>query len=263
MAAGLDDRVKAMVSQVPIADGRDWLHRMRREHEWLEFLERLAPGSPAAGHDRQGRDGRAPRRDHGPDPGTQDDARSRATSTTGSRARSRWPAPRRSSTTARSTSSTGSRRGPLMFICVENDCDDARGPHLRPVRAGRRAEAPRRPDRHDPLRRLRAVPRRRQPADRRVVRALPRRAARSTVHEGATPDAAIRYVAEPVARGAGCMSDLRPRDPRRHASSRRRAGRRPTSRSATDGSRRSSRRARRSTASDDDRRDRPAPPARR
>jgi dipeptidyl aminopeptidase/acylaminoacyl peptidase len=41
MAAGLDSRFKAMVSQVPIADGRDWLHRMRREHEWLEFLERL------------------------------------------------------------------------------------------------------------------------------------------------------------------------------------------------------------------------------
>lgn len=41
MAGGLDDRLKAIVSQVPIADGRDWLHRMRREHEWLEFLERL------------------------------------------------------------------------------------------------------------------------------------------------------------------------------------------------------------------------------
>ncbi|HET7169336.1 MAG TPA: alpha/beta hydrolase [Candidatus Limnocylindrales bacterium] len=41
MAAGIDARFKAMVSQVPIADGRDWLHRMRREHEWLEFLERL------------------------------------------------------------------------------------------------------------------------------------------------------------------------------------------------------------------------------
>jgi cephalosporin-C deacetylase-like acetyl esterase len=37
-AAGLDTRIKAVVSQVPIADGRDWLHRMRREHEWLEFL---------------------------------------------------------------------------------------------------------------------------------------------------------------------------------------------------------------------------------
>ena len=41
MAAGLDDRLKATVSQVPIADGRDWLHRMRRESEWLEFLERI------------------------------------------------------------------------------------------------------------------------------------------------------------------------------------------------------------------------------
>lgn len=41
LAAGLDQRFKAMVSQVPIADGRDWLHRMRREHEWLDFLERL------------------------------------------------------------------------------------------------------------------------------------------------------------------------------------------------------------------------------
>lgn len=41
VAAGLDDRIKATVSQVPIADGRDWLHRMRREHEWLEFLQRI------------------------------------------------------------------------------------------------------------------------------------------------------------------------------------------------------------------------------
>ena len=41
MVGGLDDRVKAVVSQVPVADGRDWLHRMRREHEWLELLSRL------------------------------------------------------------------------------------------------------------------------------------------------------------------------------------------------------------------------------
>lgn len=37
-AAGLDQRLKAVVSQVPVADGRDWMHRMRREHEWLDFL---------------------------------------------------------------------------------------------------------------------------------------------------------------------------------------------------------------------------------
>ena len=41
MAAALDERFKAVVSQVPIADGRDWLHRMRREHEWLSFLDRI------------------------------------------------------------------------------------------------------------------------------------------------------------------------------------------------------------------------------
>ena len=41
MVAGLDERAKAVVSQVPIADGRDWLHRMRRESEWLELLAAL------------------------------------------------------------------------------------------------------------------------------------------------------------------------------------------------------------------------------
>jgi uncharacterized protein len=41
MAAGLDSRIRAVVSQVPIADGRDWLRRMRRESEWLEFLDRV------------------------------------------------------------------------------------------------------------------------------------------------------------------------------------------------------------------------------
>lgn len=39
--AGVDSRVQAVVSQLPVADGRDWLHRMRREYEWLEFLQRI------------------------------------------------------------------------------------------------------------------------------------------------------------------------------------------------------------------------------
>jgi dipeptidyl aminopeptidase/acylaminoacyl peptidase len=39
--AAVDARVRAVVSQVPVGDGRDWLRRMRREHEWLEFLERV------------------------------------------------------------------------------------------------------------------------------------------------------------------------------------------------------------------------------
>lgn len=41
LLAGADPRIKAAVSQVPVADGRDWLHRMRQEHEWLAFLAGL------------------------------------------------------------------------------------------------------------------------------------------------------------------------------------------------------------------------------
>jgi dipeptidyl aminopeptidase/acylaminoacyl peptidase len=41
LLAAADARVKAAVSQVPVADGRDWLHRMRSESEWLAFLGEL------------------------------------------------------------------------------------------------------------------------------------------------------------------------------------------------------------------------------
>lgn len=41
LLAAQDPRVSCAVSQVPVADGRDWLHRMRREYEWLEFLQRI------------------------------------------------------------------------------------------------------------------------------------------------------------------------------------------------------------------------------
>lgn len=41
LLAAVDDRVRAAVSQVPVADGRDWLHRMRPEHEWLTYLGAL------------------------------------------------------------------------------------------------------------------------------------------------------------------------------------------------------------------------------
>ncbi len=36
--AALEPAVRATISQVPVADGRDWLHRMRAEHEWVGFL---------------------------------------------------------------------------------------------------------------------------------------------------------------------------------------------------------------------------------
>lgn len=41
LLAHADSRVRAAVSQVPVADGRDWLHRMRSEYEWLAFLNEL------------------------------------------------------------------------------------------------------------------------------------------------------------------------------------------------------------------------------
>lgn len=41
LLAGADPRVKVAISQVPVADGGDWLHRMRSEYEWLDFLEAL------------------------------------------------------------------------------------------------------------------------------------------------------------------------------------------------------------------------------
>jgi dipeptidyl aminopeptidase/acylaminoacyl peptidase len=41
LLAAADERVRAAVSQVPVADGRDWLHRMRSESDWLAFLNAL------------------------------------------------------------------------------------------------------------------------------------------------------------------------------------------------------------------------------
>ncbi|MFC0680592.1 alpha/beta hydrolase [Lysobacter korlensis] len=41
LLADADPRIKAAVSQVPVSDGTDWLHRMRQEHEWLAFLKAL------------------------------------------------------------------------------------------------------------------------------------------------------------------------------------------------------------------------------
>jgi dipeptidyl aminopeptidase/acylaminoacyl peptidase len=41
LLAAADPRVRVAVSQLPVADGADWLHRMRSEHEWLSFLAML------------------------------------------------------------------------------------------------------------------------------------------------------------------------------------------------------------------------------
>jgi uncharacterized protein len=38
IAAAADESIKCVVAQTLIADGADWLHRMRREHEWVELV---------------------------------------------------------------------------------------------------------------------------------------------------------------------------------------------------------------------------------
>ena len=42
LLAATDSRVRAVVSQLPVAEGADWLHRMRSEEGWLAFLDGLA-----------------------------------------------------------------------------------------------------------------------------------------------------------------------------------------------------------------------------
>ena len=39
LAAAAEPEIRATISQVPVADGRDWLHRMRPEHEWVAPAE--------------------------------------------------------------------------------------------------------------------------------------------------------------------------------------------------------------------------------
>ena len=41
IAAARDPRIRCVVAQTVVADGADWLHRMRREHEWVDYLRRL------------------------------------------------------------------------------------------------------------------------------------------------------------------------------------------------------------------------------
>jgi uncharacterized protein len=55
LLADADPRVRAAVSQVPVADGRDWLHRMRSESDWLAFLAALEEDRRARVRDGQGR----------------------------------------------------------------------------------------------------------------------------------------------------------------------------------------------------------------
>ena len=40
-AAAVDPRIRAVAVQSVVADGADWLHRMRREYEWVDYLRRV------------------------------------------------------------------------------------------------------------------------------------------------------------------------------------------------------------------------------
>jgi dipeptidyl aminopeptidase/acylaminoacyl peptidase len=55
LLADADPRVRAAVSQLPVADGSDWLHRMRSEYEWLDFLAELDRDRKARVADGKGR----------------------------------------------------------------------------------------------------------------------------------------------------------------------------------------------------------------
>jgi dipeptidyl aminopeptidase/acylaminoacyl peptidase len=41
IAAAVDSRIRALAVQSVVADGADWLHRMRREYEWVDYLRRI------------------------------------------------------------------------------------------------------------------------------------------------------------------------------------------------------------------------------
>jgi uncharacterized protein len=42
LAAAVDSRIRAVAAQSVVADGADWLHRMRREYEWVAYRQRIA-----------------------------------------------------------------------------------------------------------------------------------------------------------------------------------------------------------------------------
>jgi uncharacterized protein len=41
MATAVDTRIQCVVAQTVVADGADWLHRMRREYEWVAYRARV------------------------------------------------------------------------------------------------------------------------------------------------------------------------------------------------------------------------------
>ena len=81
---------------------RDWLHRMRPEHEWLAFLERLEEDRRQRVLTGTGRLVAPARGDHGADPRAAHHHGQGRRRRPDPERRSRWPRPRRSSPTGRS-----------------------------------------------------------------------------------------------------------------------------------------------------------------
>lgn len=61
IAAASEESIRCVVAQTVIADGADWLRRMRKEHEWVEYVARVRSdrvrwakeGSGATAHPRE------------------------------------------------------------------------------------------------------------------------------------------------------------------------------------------------------------------
>ena len=140
IAAGLDERVKAGVSQVPIADGRDWLRRMRSEHEWLDFRARVRTAARALRRHRQSSTLVPPREGIMVPTPERRTTSVKATWTAACPTGSRSTAPRRSWRTARSTSVAAIAPRALMLIAVEGRRGHAGGP--RPARSTTRPASP-------------------------------------------------------------------------------------------------------------------------
>ena len=197
IAAGLDERVKATVSQVPVADGE----------------------SLAAAHASRVRVDRVPRRGREAQPCLR---RQRGTRLGRRPATASWcPRPERAKTNVKKDVD-GRVPDQVALHCAESvlrlpparlrrghrsasaDAHQRRerrghagGPRPRPLRRGRWPQAPARPDRHHPLRGLRPVPRHREPAHRGVVRAIPRPTARSRCHEQGDEVQGVTYLDRP------------------------------------------------------------------
>ena len=178
LLAAADRRVRVAVSQVPVADGEDWLRRMRREYEWYEFLARLEADRRRRVLTGEGEMVHPREEIMVPTP-------ERRASTVKADVDDRIP----SSVPLRCAEAIMDYRpidvvhkvapAALMIIAVADDATTPHRPRRAPLRAGRGAQEAHHAAPHHPLRRLQAVRARGHPPDGRLVpRPLHRRRGR-------------------------------------------------------------------------------------